>query len=925
MAYEIDKINYLQIGVQGENIARKIEIDMTKWVQELEADNVSGYSFNVIFRPYNDPNKYPMVTTYNSTNKILTWKIGSAATQTPGVGYTEVRAQEATSGLVKKTRIIPTSVEESVSGNETDPPEVQAGWVTNVLNAGTAAVNANTAAQAAKTAAETARDAAQAAAGNFQDLSASVTGLAAGASPTVNVTHSEGGYYNLAFGIPKGDKGDKGDPAPLDNLYQAVDEWLGDNNFTNPDSPPLDRNLASSSSAAPADMVGDLKSVIIYNCTGQGASGATAKNIVINSSGQESASTTRISTGFIQFSEYPVTVTLNSGYSAIVRNYYKDFSFYARDDSWGTSKTLTSSERYYRFVIRKDNGNAITPDELSNAIASGFTNAFCYITDAELRDEIKAVDRNADVDFALNRITALEKIGEVTGNVLTSLYLKTGEKAIIDVSAITGTVNAYTHGHTSSGVLAMTSTGRKVFTASFDGYLEFTCVNTATINAVYYLETDTRDGIASLTWTDASKSTDALEDLELGGMYSNTGSNYDITTSVRTIGYLRQDIIGVSFDNTKYKCALYVYDGGNGKFIGQPDGNGGYTKNWQDAKNVANPVNLLAYNPQEHIFRLQFIKIASGDAVISDVDAKAVTVNTRQFNDGETYTVGTGRQFESFMEMLDALKNNGNKKTVYVYPGEYDIFEEMGGADFIATVDTTKSWEEYNFVVPRNTHIVGIGNVVLKWQPTDSEIIDNAHANIFSPLNVYGSCRIENISIVCSNCRYGIHDETSGAFANNGAVHEYINVNVQYNASTYGNKYAYGAGHNRNMKLYFKDCVFEAAYGDVWSTHDWNAAENESSMFVFDSCVFGRTDNSNKGGVRFSSSDTSGRIDNVRMNNCSLSRISFSSESGTSAIKQGYKVTAIGCNVLGTTIYTDRIAVEDRIPPVEINPIPQLS
>ena len=37
--------------------------------------------------------------------------------------------------------------------------------------------------------------------------------------------------------------------------------WLAEN-ITNPDSPPLDRTLASSSSAAPADMVGDLKSAL---------------------------------------------------------------------------------------------------------------------------------------------------------------------------------------------------------------------------------------------------------------------------------------------------------------------------------------------------------------------------------------------------------------------------------------------------------------------------------------------------------------------------------------------------------------------------------------------------------------------------------------------------------------------------------------
>lgn len=46
-----------------------------------------------------------------------------------------------------------------------------------------------------------------------------------------------------------------------EKVEEAVDAWL-DENITNPDSPPLDRSLSSSSAAAPADMVGDLKSQI---------------------------------------------------------------------------------------------------------------------------------------------------------------------------------------------------------------------------------------------------------------------------------------------------------------------------------------------------------------------------------------------------------------------------------------------------------------------------------------------------------------------------------------------------------------------------------------------------------------------------------------------------------------------------------------
>lgn len=96
--------------------------------------------------------------------------------------------------------------------------QVERKYPTAIQEALEFAANAEQAAadvEAAKAAAEAARDAAQAAAGDFQGLSATAGGLAAGAAPTVNVTHNEGGLYNLAFGIPKGDKGDKGDATPI--------------------------------------------------------------------------------------------------------------------------------------------------------------------------------------------------------------------------------------------------------------------------------------------------------------------------------------------------------------------------------------------------------------------------------------------------------------------------------------------------------------------------------------------------------------------------------------------------------------------------------------------------------------------------------------------------------------------------------------
>lgn len=65
---------------------------------------------------------------------------------------------------------------------------------------------------------------------------------------------------------PQGPKGDTGDPAPAEAVGAAVDEYCSEH-FTNPSSPPLDRGLTSASSAAPADIVGQLPKIVRSNAS----------------------------------------------------------------------------------------------------------------------------------------------------------------------------------------------------------------------------------------------------------------------------------------------------------------------------------------------------------------------------------------------------------------------------------------------------------------------------------------------------------------------------------------------------------------------------------------------------------------------------------------------------------------------------------
>ena len=136
MATLIDKVYSLTIGVQGENIARPVEFDMSVW-----AEQYPEAVFYVLFKPYNAVAVSPQLSDYQ--DGILTWTPTSGATAVAGVGYTEIRAIDPDTGLIRKSRIIPTSVEHSVTGADSeDPPEPYADWVNNVLQTGTSAINA---------------------------------------------------------------------------------------------------------------------------------------------------------------------------------------------------------------------------------------------------------------------------------------------------------------------------------------------------------------------------------------------------------------------------------------------------------------------------------------------------------------------------------------------------------------------------------------------------------------------------------------------------------------------------------------------------------------------------------------------------------------------------------------------------------------
>lgn len=374
--FKIDKMpSSISIGYTGETCFREINIDMSAWMEKMP----TGVPSIIHIRPWETKeDAYIAATTFE--DNILTWVITDADLGTEeGEGEMQIWLEEEENDSITKrgkSIKVTTKVIEAVEEADANPPAPQQGWITQMTalkdatviaaeaaeDAQEAAETAREAAETAQGAAEDARDAAQAAAGDFQGLTASVEGLAAGADPTIEVTHSQGGLYNMAFGIPKGDKGDTGYPtdAQVATAISAV--------VTNPDSPPLDRTLSSNVSAAPADMVGDLKSAIPSSVLMVKPKGSFI-NGSVNSDGlpYSSGYLYRIVNSDFVKTVPSYTVYPQSGFRIGVHYYDRAELITAAHKAWSgwqtSAYTIETTYPYYKMIITR------SPSEDSSEVA----------------------------------------------------------------------------------------------------------------------------------------------------------------------------------------------------------------------------------------------------------------------------------------------------------------------------------------------------------------------------------------------------------------------------------------------------------------------------------------------------------------------------------------------------------------------------
>lgn len=229
----------------------------------------------------------------------------------------------------------------------------------------------------------------------------------------------------------------------------------------------------------------------------------------------------------------------------------------------------------------------------------------------------------------------------------------------------------------------------------------------------------------------------------------------------------------------------------------------------------------------------------------------------------DLYVVNTGNvdgvsSFASVVQALKAASNIRGHKTVYIYPGVYDVLEELGGMSYVSSFDGKKAkWEDVQPVVD-DCDIVGLGRVVLNFM-LDAPTGDAYW--LFSCLNVRGNTHIENIEIHSQNCRYCIHDESGANFPN--TTREYVNVRAYQNESggTTGGQ-AIGCGFSANTSVYMRDCIMRA------DTLAWSCHANDGCSFVYDNCAFIINNAQSRPALRVSQNNNPTSKEYVRLSNC---------------------------------------------------------
>ena len=424
-------------------------------------------------------------------------------------------------------------------------------------------------------------------------------------------------------------------------------------------------------------------------------------------------------------------------------------------------------------------------------------------------------------------------------------------------------------------------------------------LNPSTITEGKFYKTATVDGRVKIIQSDNSAYSCAYIDITSGEDYSITGISYTVYTGDAdgfAIGQAYPTNTSVSDPDLDTDAVANNY-GNTDKTITR------IYFSWRHAtypteSYMANAGStLLTYEPYTMPYRV----------LSNDIYIKENNVLPEEY----TVDINGGGDYTSFTACLEALANNTNDKTIYIKPGTYDVFEEIGGATFAAQVEEERqadpsnySWFDCSVVVPPHTKIIGIGEVVLEFKPTSSEITAEV-MSLLSPVNVIYDIYMENITIDCDNCRYGIHDETGHIDGVIGTRHIYKNVKIIKAQTNGGMNAAFGCGMQKNQYMEFDCCNFSSPNRPFSFHNKGTGGVVDNTIIVIKNCV-AKTSGSSGNALRFGNVNGYQVKIDVRVFNSYLNgaNVWVGNESSTER-PNAYNLTIVGCGNPTVTIESE--------------------
>ena len=115
------------LGKQGENLARRVLFDLTRWISTFGPGTVQ-----LLHQRSGDEEPYPVAVEQNGTQAI--WTVTNADTAVPGTGHTEL--QYHVGDALAKSETWMTKVLPALGPASETPPDPYQSWVTEVIQAG---------------------------------------------------------------------------------------------------------------------------------------------------------------------------------------------------------------------------------------------------------------------------------------------------------------------------------------------------------------------------------------------------------------------------------------------------------------------------------------------------------------------------------------------------------------------------------------------------------------------------------------------------------------------------------------------------------------------------------------------------------------------------------------------------------------------